>query len=111
MLRQQGASVPFETWGVETAQKLRLCLPVDLILLDLALPRNISGYDVFDNLKDEPDLAQIPVVVVSAADPTVEMPIAREKGIDCYISKPLKYGSFSKTIASILAGEKIWGLE
>ena len=92
-------------------EKLHVAMPVDLILLDLALPRGVTGYDVYDCVKADGELANIPVVIVSAADPTIEMPKARDKGLDGYISKPLKYGTFGRTIASILNGQKVWVLD
>jgi CheY-like chemotaxis protein len=109
ILRRYGASVPFETWGSGTVDKLRSILPIDLILLDLALPRGLTGYDVFDAIKEVPDLKDIPVVLVTAADPTIEMVKARAKGINGFISKPLSYATFGKAIAAILDGEEVWG--
>jgi len=108
ILRRHGASVPFETWGTGAVETLKLCLPIDLILLDLALPRGISGYDVYDEIQAVPELNNIPTVVVSAADPSIEIPKAREKGLSGYISKPLSYSTFGKAIASILEGNQIW---
>jgi CheY-like chemotaxis protein len=109
ILRRYGASVPFETWGSGTVEKLRSILPIDLILLDLALPRGVSGYDVYDEIQLVPELKPIPVVLVTAADPTIEMVKARDKGINGFISKPLSYATFGKAIAAILEGEEIWG--
>ena len=109
ILRRHGASVPFETWGSGTVAKLLKCLPVDLILLDLALPRGVSGYDVYEEIRSQPELQDIPTVVVTAADPSIEMPKAREKGLKGFISKPLSYATFGTTIASVLDGEEVWG--
>jgi CheY-like chemotaxis protein len=109
ILRRHGASVPFETWGSGAVETLKMCLPIDLILLDLALPRGVSGYDIYDQIKLVPELANIPVVVVTAADPGIEMPKARKKGLNGFISKPLSYTSFGESIEAILNGEQIWG--
>ncbi len=109
ILRRHGASVPFETWGTGTVETLKMCLPVDLILLDLALPRGVSGYDVYDEIRADSQLVDIPVVVVTAADPGMEMPTARKKGMNGFISKPLSYNTFGKAVAAILDGEEIWG--
>ena len=109
ILRRHGASVPFETWGTGSVETLKMCLPIDLILLDLALPRGVSGYDVYDEIRSFPELADIPVVIVTAADPGIEMPVAREKGMNGFISKPLSYSTFGKSIASILNGNQVWG--
>jgi CheY-like chemotaxis protein len=108
ILLRQGASVPFDVWGSGTIDILRNSLPIDLILLDLALPRGVSGYDVFDQIRVTPELAKIPVVIVTAADPSTEMVKARTKGVNGFISKPIKYGSFAQSVASVLRGEAVW---
>lgn len=109
VLRRHGASVPFETWGGGSVEKLRSILPIDLILLDLALPRGLSGYDVFDEIQKVPELKDIPVVVVTAADPEVEIAKARDKGMVGFIPKPLNVTTFGQIIAAILEGEEFWG--
>lgn len=108
ILLRQGASVPFDVWGQGTVNTLLNSLPIDLILLDLALPRGISGYDVFDQIRTVPQLEKIPVVIVTAADPSTEMVKARSRGVNGFISKPIKYGSFAQSVASILNGESVW---
>jgi CheY-like chemotaxis protein len=111
ILLRHGASVPFEAWGHKTVEAMLRSLPIDLILLDLALPNGVSGYDVYDQLGDVPELADVPVVVVTAADPSTEMIRAREKGLSGFISKPIHYGTFAKTVAAALEGKPVWGDE
>lgn len=111
ILLKQGASVPFDTWGSSTVENLLKSLPVDMILMDLALPRGVSGYDVIDEIRTIPQLADIPVVIVTAADPSTEMIKARAKGVAGLISKPIKYGTFAAAINSVLEGNPVWGDE
>ena len=108
ILLRQGASVPFDVWGKGTIEILRNSMPIDLVLLDLALPRGVSGYDVFDQIRATPELATIPVVIVTAADPSTEMVKARARGVNGFISKPIKYGSFAQSVADVLAGKAVW---
>ena len=108
ILLRQGASVPFDVWGKGTMEILRNSMPIDLILLDLALPRGVSGYDVFDQIRSTPELAKIPVVIVTAADPSTEMVKARTKGVNGFISKPIKYGTFAHSVAAVLEGKPVW---
>ncbi len=80
ILEREGAIVAFERWGrSETVEKIKEFMPVDLILLDLMLPRGVTGYDVYDNIREIKDLEKIPVVAVSASDPAVEIPRSRKK--------------------------------
>lgn len=111
ILEREGARVNFENWGRETVvERLRYALPVDLILLDLMFPRNISGYDVFDLIRADQTLAHVPIVALSAADPGVEVPKARARGFAGFISKPVNLHTFAEQIVQILEGRPAWAL-
>lgn len=109
MLRRYGATIFFDSWGVETAQTIKAFLPIDIILLDIHLPGGVTGYDVYDAIQQVPELAGIPIVAVTASDPDREMQKAREKGFKGYISKPIRTKSFIKSLLAILDGEEVWG--
>jgi CheY-like chemotaxis protein len=109
ILKRNKASVLYDTWGTATVKKISKNLPLDLIILDLMLPGGISGYDVFAEIKQIPDLIKIPVVVVTAADPSVEMPKARNLGFSGYISKPVRNRTFPLALSQIMEGEAVWG--
>lgn len=108
ILLRHGAVVPFDAWGSHTVQRLRDSLPIDVILLDLALPRGVSGFDIADEVRSQPDLAAIPIVVVSASDPSIAMNQARARGLNGFISKPIKYNTFAESVAYVLQGNTIW---
>lgn len=59
----------------------------DLILLDLGSPGE-DGFVVLDRLKSSTVTEPIPVIVLSARDPTVNMPRALELGAEAYFQKP-----------------------
>jgi CheY-like chemotaxis protein len=108
LLRQNGASVIQDPWNTSTVERLRQLLPIDLILLDLMLRHGTSGYDIYDRLKAIPELADIPVVVVSASDPALEMNKAQQKGINGYIEKPVSYNTFAQLVEAVLNGKEVW---
>ncbi len=108
ILTLEGANVFFERWARDTCERLLSALPVDVILLDLMLPNGVSGYEVFDTFRAVPELSAIPVVIVSAADPDYEMKTAREKGMNGFISKPIRSATFAQSIASVIAGKQVW---
>jgi two-component system, cell cycle response regulator DivK len=108
LLRQHGGLVLFERWGCQSPEFLKRYLPVDVILLDLMFPRQVTGYQVFDVLRSMPEFNATPVIAVTAADPDVEMPKVRALGFAGYISKPVHFNDFAKQIAQVLAGEQIW---
>lgn len=108
MIEQQGGVVAFERWGQDTVERLRGFMPVDLILLDLMFPGGVTGYDIFDRIRAEEAFAQIPIVAVSASDPSSSIPLTKQKGFAGFISKPVEYELFVKQILKILAGQAVW---
>lgn len=109
LLEQAGATVEFDRWGfAELAlPKIKAFRP-HLILLDLMLPANVSGYDVFDALQRTHGLQNLPVVAVSASDPETEIPKAKAKGLKGFIAKPIDIDHFSQQLADIIDGKTIW---
>jgi CheY-like chemotaxis protein len=110
-LKAGGATVIQDIWNDETVAMLKHQLPVDAILLDLRLRYGISGYDIFAQLQAEPELAHIPVVIVSASDPDLEIPRAKASGFAGFIRKPIKLLDFPKQIARCIQGQPLWGVE
>ena len=112
ILEYSGAIVSSESWGrIGVVQnRLESFLPVDLILLDLMFPKNVSGYDVFDALRSEIQFAPIPVVAISASDPAIEMPKLRAKGFNGFIPKPINIHSFPEQSEKILTQGYFWFL-
>ncbi|HRE49430.1 MAG TPA: response regulator [Aggregatilineales bacterium] len=109
ILEREGAKIAYDRWGSEDViAKLKTRLPIDLILCDLMLPNNVTGYDVFHRIREEADLRTIPVAVVSAADPGLEMNRARAEGFVGFITKPIHLIRFPQQIARLLAGETVW---
>ncbi|MCB9436222.1 MAG: response regulator [Anaerolineales bacterium] len=110
-LQMQGAQTYFDRWGTHTINRLLQLGHIDIILMDLMLANNISGYDVFDEIQAIPELSTIPVVVVSASDATLEMDKCRKKGFAGFISKPISLKTLPQTIARVLTGTPVWADE
>src|SRR3954466_2066739 len=73
----------------------------NLILMDIQLPE-ISGLEVTKWLKEDPDLAAIPVVAVTAFAMKGDEERIREGGCEAYLSKPISVGKFIETIRHFL---------
>ena len=73
----------------------------DLILMDIQLPE-ISGLEVTKWLKEDDELAHIPVVAVTAFAMKGDEERIRAAGCDGYIAKPLAYKEFLATIEARL---------
>ena len=85
-----------------TALALALLHRPDLILMDIQLPE-ISGLEVTKWLKEDDDLAHIPVVAVTAFAMKGDEERIREGGCEAYISKPISVSHFLETIRRLLA--------
>lgn len=68
-----------------------------LILMDIQLPE-VSGLEVTKWLKDDDDLASIPVVAVTAFAMKGDEQRIRQGGCEAYISKPISIGHFIATV-------------
>lgn len=73
----------------------------DLILMDIQLPE-ISGLEVTKWLKEDDELAHIPVVAVTAFAMKGDEERIREGGCEAYISKPISVVHFLETIKRLL---------
>lgn len=107
-LGTQGAFLEFDRSGGEVIEKLKRSHNWDLIILDLVLHQGISGFDIFQEIRTLPAYDHVPVIAVSASDPFVAMPTARELGFSGFISKPVDKAYFADQITRVIAGEKIW---
>jgi len=76
----------------------------DLILLDLNLPKK-DGREVLAEIKADPDLKRIPVVILTTSK--AEEDIARTYNLhaNCYITKPVDLEQFLQVVRSI---EDFW---
>ena len=88
--------------AVETA----LSLPtLSVIFLDLELPGS-NGYDVLNDLQNQPELADIPIVAYTSHQS--EMGHAREKGFYSFFGKPIRSATFQHDLESVLSGTPVW---
>ncbi len=86
--------------GLEALDLARKHMP-DLILMDIQLPE-VSGLEVTKWLKEDENLAHIPVVAVTAFAMKGDEKRIREGGCEAYISKPISVAGFIETIKSFL---------
>jgi len=112
ILTGEGAKVWLDRWGAPALALSAVIghMPLDMILLDLMFANGYSGYDIYAELRKQYTLDKVPVVMISAADASIEMPKARLLGLDSYIVKPIDADHFAHQIKSILEGQPIWQL-
>jgi len=76
----------------------------DIILLDLNLPR-MDGRQVLAEIKDDPDLKRIPVVVLTTSQAEQDILRAYDLHANCFITKPADLEQFLAVVRSI---EDFW---
>jgi two-component system, OmpR family, alkaline phosphatase synthesis response regulator PhoP len=59
----------------------------DLIVLDIMLP-GLNGLDVCRKIKNNPDLRNIPIIIISAKSEELDVVLGLELGADDYVAKP-----------------------
>ena len=108
LLEQEGARTSCDRWGTEAISRLRSFMPVDAILLDLMFPRSVSGFDIFAQIRANPEFDEIPVIAVSAGDTSTALPKAQAFGFSGYIAKPVDYQNFASQVLDIIQGGSVW---
>ena len=73
----------------------------DLILMDIQLPE-VSGLEVTKWIKNDDNLAEIPVIAVTAFAMKGDEKRIRDGGCAAYISKPISVASFLSTVRKFL---------
>jgi CheY-like chemotaxis protein len=76
----------------------------DLVLLDLNLPKK-TGREVLAEIKDDPDLRRIPVVILTVSQAEQDIVKSYNLHANCYITKPVDLDRFLEVVQSI---ENFW---
>ena len=76
----------------------------DLILLDLNLPGK-DGRQVLTEIKSDPELSNIPVVILTCSDDEIDIAKSYADQANCYIVKPVDFDRLMEVVKSI---EQFW---
>jgi two-component system response regulator len=76
----------------------------DVILLDLNMPR-LDGRAVLAEIKDDPDLKTIPVVVLTTSESDEDILKSYALHANCYVTKPVDFDKFVTIVQSV---EDFW---
>ena len=72
----------------------------DLVLLDLNLPRK-DGREVLAEMKSDPELRRIPVVVLTTSQAEEDVLRAYNLHANCYVTKPVDFEQFMRVVRQI----------
>jgi two-component system chemotaxis sensor kinase CheA len=85
LLEAHGYQVQVAVDGVEALAALRV-QPVDLVITDIMMPR-MDGFQLLEQIRLDPTLAQLPVIVVSSMESRADQERGLALGADAYITK------------------------
>jgi CheY-like chemotaxis protein len=102
VFERRGYLVTFAAHGQEALERLRQGPPPSLILLDLLMPV-MDGWQFLQRQKQDPELAGIPVIIISAADTDHARAIAL--GAADYLHKPIEPEELTAKVETHVAGQ------
>jgi DNA-binding response OmpR family regulator len=76
----------------------------DLLILDIMMP-DISGLEVLRFMRREPELAKIPVIVVSAKSMPSDIKTGLEAGASQYLTKPVGFLDLKQAVDSVFSNQ------
>ncbi|NUM44965.1 MAG: response regulator, partial [Anaerolineales bacterium] len=105
-LRTEGYTFITAADGIETLEKLRGEMP-DLVLLDINMPRK-DGLEVLQEMRADPEISHIPVIVVSAARVgSGDVLAGLNLGADDYIVKPFDWNEMAARVRTKLRVKRV----
>lgn len=102
-LEDKGYEVTTAYDGQEALESLRDFRP-DLIILDVTMPR-LTGWDVLAQIQDDPETADIPVLMLTARSEDRDKARGWELGATWYQTKPFELDEIAMVIQRILASD------
>lgn len=100
-LEEQGYEVAEAYDGRQALDMLQTYRP-DLIILDVAMPR-MTGWDVLAEIQQDPEKADIPVLMLTARAEDADKARGWELGVTWYQTKPFELDELAMIIERILA--------
>lgn len=88
-----------KTMSGQDAMSLARAHRPDVILMDIQLPE-ISGEDIIEWMKSDPELRFIPIIAVTAFAMKGDEERIRAKGCEAYLSKPISVAKFLEVVQS-----------
>ncbi|MEQ1902877.1 MAG: response regulator [Pirellulaceae bacterium] len=100
-LANLGCEIEIARDGKETMEKARSFRP-DLVLLDVMMPK-LSGFEVCSQIKRDPELKNIMILMVTALNEIGDIQRAVDAGTNDFLSKPVQKLELVKRVENLLA--------
>ncbi|MCD4686823.1 MAG: response regulator [Anaerolineae bacterium] len=99
-LKMEGYRVKTAATGSEALDLLQDARP-DLVILDLSMPQ-ISGWDILQFIRGEPELCKIPVVILTANADEDTRRRAMQERVDALLVKPVRLDEILDVLQNLL---------
>lgn len=73
----------------------------DLVITDLEMPR-VNGYELIDDLRRRPTTRELPVIVLTTRAGDKHVALARQLGVEHYVTKPVEEQTFVALVGSVV---------
>jgi DNA-binding response OmpR family regulator len=101
LLREMGHTVEYALNGFVALEVARRFKP-DFVLLDVGLP-GVDGFDVCRQIRRDPELMNVKVVIVTAYDSANFRELGEKAGCDHYFVKPLSVKELTRLLGDMAA--------
>lgn len=110
ILRSVGATVVLAQHGKAAVEWLQAHAgQVDIVLMDVQMPE-MDGYQATRLIRQTPELAELPIVALTAGAFKAQQQAAREAGMDDFVAKPFDVGVLIQTIQRLTKGTAMGAL-
>lgn len=100
LIRKDDVDIDEAVEGNEALKKLR-DNRYDLVILDIMMP-NVDGFSILKDMRERPETAQLPVIVVTAKTEDKDLMKGYSMGANYYITKPFEPQDLIHSIELIL---------
>lgn len=101
LMKREGFEVSIAVDGEEAVDRIRSDKP-DLVLLDVMMPKK-SGFEVCQEVKADPDLSSVKILMLTAKGRDTEVAKGLALGADAYMTKPFSTKELVEKVRSMLA--------
>ncbi len=100
-LQKYGYQVIQAQNGIEALEQLQKNPKIQLVISDLEMPR-MNGFELLSNIRQTPQIAKIPVVILSSRSAEKHRQLAQNLGATAYLTKPYLEHEFIATVEDLI---------
>jgi chemosensory pili system protein ChpA (sensor histidine kinase/response regulator) len=101
MLEKAGFEVTTAADGADALARLADDTGFDVVVTDLEMPR-VNGYELIDDLRRRTSTRALPVIVLTTRAGDKHVALARQLGVEHYVTKPVEEQAFVALVGSVV---------